>query len=56
MNTLSIEINELVAKKMEVGIKEVVSDDLYYEALNVVKNYMVYTKEDTIRFVQHWIS
>lgn len=50
MNTLSIEINELVAKKMEVGIKEVVSDDLCYEALNVVKNYMVYTKEDTIRF------
>ena len=50
MNTLSIEINDLVAKKMEVGIKEQVSSDLCFEALAFVKNKMVYTKEDVIRF------
>lgn len=50
MNTLSIEINNLVANKMEIGIKERVSSDLCFEALAFVKNQMVYTKEDVIRF------
>ena len=50
MNTLSIEINNLVANKMETGIKEKVSSDLCFEALAFVKNQMVYTKEDVIRF------
>lgn len=50
MNTLSIEINNLVANKMETGFKEKVSSDLCFEALAFVKNQMVYTKEDVIRF------
>lgn len=35
---------------METGIKEKVSSDLCFEALAFVKNQMVYTKEDVIRF------
>lgn len=50
MKQLSIEINELVSKRMEAGIKEKVSSDLCFEALSIVKNQMVYTKEDVIRF------
>lgn len=50
MNTISSEINNLVANKMEAGIKEKVSSNLCFEALTFVKNQMVYTKEDVILF------
>lgn len=50
MKHLSIEINSMVAKKMEIGEKEVVSSALRDDALSIVKDLMIYNKEDVILF------
>ena len=50
MKHLSIEINNLVAKKMETGEKEFVSSALSKDALSIVKDLMIYNKEDVILF------
>lgn len=50
MKHSSIEINNMVAKKMEIGEKEVVSPALCDDALSTVKDLMIYNKEDVFLF------
>ena len=52
MNTLAVEINNLVAKKMVTGIKEKVSSDLCFEALAFVKTRWFLRKKMSFVFVE----